>query len=131
MDKSPCQIVPELADKGIYLASESTIYRILRKREMQKHRSRTHRPTGKKPEPCAATAPNQVWSWDITYLKATICGVYFYLYMFLDIYSRKIVGWEVYSEEKDELSARLLQKIYITERYKESLLYSTPTTAVR
>ncbi len=115
-DKSPCQIVPELADKGIYLASESTIYRILRKREMQKHRSRSRKPTAKKPEPCVATAPNQVWSWDITYLKTIICGVYFYLYMFLDIYSRKIVGWEVYSEEKDDLSARLLQKIYIMEK---------------
>ena len=83
---------------------------------MQKHRSRSRKPTEKKPEPCVATAPNQVWSWDITYLKTIICGVYFYLYMFLDIYSRKIVGWEVYSEEKDNLSARLLQKIYIMEK---------------
>ena len=115
-DKSPGQIVPELADKGIYLASESTMYRILKKNEMQKHRGRTHKPTGKKPRTYVATAPKQVWTWDITYLQTVIRGIYYYLYLFLDIYSRKIVGWEVYEEEKDELSARLLHRIYSIEK---------------
>lgn len=126
VDKSPCQIVPELADKGIYLASESTIYRILRENKMQKHRSRTRKPTGKKPKTYVATAPCQVWTWDITYLKTVIRGVYFYLYMFLDIYSRKIVGWEVYEEERDELSAPLLHRIYSMENIsgKKLVLHS-------
>ena len=76
---SPAQIVPILADKGLYLASESTLYGILRKRGQLAHRGRARVPTRRRPTPLYATAPNQVWTWDITYLSTTIKGQFFYL----------------------------------------------------
>jgi putative transposase len=97
-NQTPKQIVPALADKAIYLASESSFYRILRDAGQLQHRGRTTNPaTIKKPTAYIADGPNQVWSWDITYLASTLKGVFFYLYLFMDIYSRKIVGWEVYT----------------------------------
>lgn len=104
-DMSPNQIVPALADTGRYLCSESTMYRILRAENQLAHR-RTSKPPERRVAPChQATGPNQIWSWDITYLKTNIRGLFFYLYMAVDIWSRKIVGWEVHTEEKMELSA--------------------------
>ena len=92
----PCQIVPALADEGTYIASESTFYRVLREEKMQNHRGRSQEP-GKhgKPTSYCATAPNQVWTWDITYLSGPVKGIFFYLYLIIDIFSRDIVGWEV------------------------------------
>ena len=98
--QTPKQIVPTLADKAIYLASESSFYRILRDAGQSHHRGRAASPaTIKKPAAYIADGPNQLWSWDITYLTSTLKGVFFYLYRFMDIYSRKIVGWEVYENE--------------------------------
>lgn len=115
-NKNPQQIVPILADQGIYLASESSFYRILHDAEQLHHRGRTSAPkTIAKPEPYIATGPNQVWSWDITYLASTIKGTFFYLYLFMDIYSRKIVGWEVYANESAEQAAEVLRKTRLTE----------------
>ena len=90
----PKQIVPALADEGKYIASESSFYRVLREASQLQHRGRSSAPGKKpaKPEACTATGPNQVWSWDITYLHSTVKGCYFYLYLFMDIFSRKIVG---------------------------------------
>lgn len=115
-DKSPLQIVPGLADKGIYIASESTMYRILKKYKMQAHRSRSKAPISRKRRSFCATAPDMVWTWDITYMKSDVFGQYYYLYMFIDIFSRKIVGCEVYENESDKLSAVLLQRIYNSEK---------------
>lgn len=86
----PSQIVPILADRGQYLASESTMYRILRQENQLKHRG-AERPAQKrhKPRALSATAPNQLFSWDITYLPTQVKGIYFYLYLFMDIFSRK------------------------------------------
>lgn len=113
---SPKQIVPRLADQGEYLASESTFYRILRAEKQANARGRAAKATGKSsPEEHVATGPNEVLSWDITYLKSTIRGLFFYLYLFMDIYSRKIVGWEVLAEESSESAADLLRKIYLKE----------------
>jgi len=114
----PKQIVPILADRGIYIASESSFYRVLREAGQINHRGRTASPEKKpaKPEPCMATGPNQVWSWDITYLHATIRGIYFYLYLFMDIYSRKIVGWEIHETESSELAADVLRKLRFAEK---------------
>jgi len=94
------QIVPRLADQGRYPASESTFYRILRAEKQLTHR-RSERPaqTRTKPRAICATAPNQLYSWDITYLPSLIRGQFFYRYLFVDIFSRKIVGWQVYEEE--------------------------------
>ena len=106
-DLSPKQIVPTLADQDQYVASESTIYRVLHAEDMMKHRA-SSRPPHKRPHALSATAPNQVYSWDITYIRAPIRGAFFYLYLFLDIFSRKIVGWRVEEEENTEHSSELL-----------------------
>ncbi|SFL57366.1 Integrase core domain-containing protein [Nitrosomonas communis] len=114
--QTPKQIIPALADKAIYLASESSFYRILRAAGQLHHRGRTANPaTTKKPTAYIADGPNQVWSWDITYLASTLKGVFFYLYLFMDIYSRKIVGWEVYENESSEQAADVLRKTRLTE----------------
>ena len=115
-DLSPCQIVPILADKGIYIGSESTIYRILRSVGQIKHRGRSKAPAWKKPAPLTATAPNQLYSWDITYLPTTVRGKHYYLYLFLDIFSRKVVGWNVYENELSDLAADVLRDIYWREK---------------
>ena len=111
----PSQIVPDLADKGIYLASESSFYRILRAAKQLANRGRAKAPSRKRPEAFEATAANQIWSWDITYLSTTIKGLYFYLYLIMDVYSRKIVGWEVYAEESAEHAASIFRKAYLRE----------------
>ena len=110
-DMSPNQLVPILADQGIYLASESTIYRILRRHGQATHRSAAA-PAAKrhKPQEHVATGPNQLWSWDITYLKSGVRGVFYYLYMVMDVWSRKVVAWEVHEEESAEHAARLIQE---------------------
>ncbi len=106
----PTQIVPKLADQGVYLASESTFYRVLKKADLATYRLNSRPRQNKKPEPCVATAPNRLWSWDITYLKSPVKGLYYYLYLVMDIYSRMIVGWEVYEYESVELSAPLIAR---------------------
>ena len=107
----PSQIVPQLADRGEYIASESSFYRVLRKAGQLKHRQASRAATTHKPRPLEARAPNQVYSWDITYLKTSIRGIFLYLYLFMDIYSRKIVGWQVYEDESSEWAADILQDI--------------------
>jgi transposase InsO family protein len=112
----PGQIVPLLADAGCYLASESSFYRILHEADEQHHRGRNAKPRRQSPpQGYCATGPNQVWSWDITWLPSPIRGMYFYLYMIVDIYSRKIVGWEVNPVENAELAAKLLHKAILAE----------------
>jgi putative transposase len=108
----PSQIVPRLADQGSYLASESTFYRILQAENQLAHR-RSERPAQSRTKPRAicATAPNQLYSWDITYLPSAIRGQFFYLYLFMDIFSRKIVGWQVYAEESSALAGGLLRDL--------------------
>lgn len=108
----PSQIIPRLADRGEYIASESTFYRVLRAENQLAHR-RTDRTGQKRSKPRAlcATAPNQLYSWDITYLPTLTSGLFFYLYLFIDIFSRKIVGWQVYAEESSVLASDLMQDI--------------------
>jgi len=92
--------VPKLTDQGVYIASESSFYRILREADEQHHRGRSRKPRASTPpKGYCATGPNQVWSWDITYLPTLVRGIFFYLYMIMDVFSRKIVGWEVHAEE--------------------------------
>ena len=107
-DLSPKQIVPRLADQGRYIASESTIYRILRSQGQVNHREPSKPARHTPPTEKVATAPGQVWSWDITYLRAMTRGKFYYLYLILDIYSRKIVAWAVHEEENSKLSAGLI-----------------------
>ena len=108
----PGQIVPRLADRGLYLASESTFNRVLKAEHQLRHRG-AERPSHKRSKPRAlfAVAPDELFSWDITYLPTRVRGIYFYLYLFLDIYSRKIVGWQIYESESSELAAEVMRDI--------------------
>jgi transposase InsO family protein len=117
-DLSPAQIVPRLADKGIYLASESTFYRLLNDMKMNRHRESSQPVTRTRPAEHVATGPNQVWSWDITYLPLQIRGLFLYLYMVLDVYSRKIVAWHVHDRESAELGADLVTEACFREGIK-------------
>ena len=122
-DLPPTQIVPILADRNEYYASESTFYRILRAAKMLKHRHKSKPKQKEKPKQLIATGPNQVWTWDITYLKTTVAGIYFYLYMFVDIFSRKIVGWNIHKTESAEHASNLIKHIYISEGVQKGQVY--------
>jgi len=111
----PSQIVPALADRGVYVASESTFYRILRGASQQHHRGRSRKPITRPISTHRATGPNQLWSWDITWLPSSIKGQYFYWYMVLDVFSRKIVAHEVHEEESAQHAARLMQRASLAE----------------
>jgi transposase InsO family protein len=116
-DLSPKQIVPRLADKGSYVASESTFYRVLRDEKLLAHRGRAVASVPRhRPEHCAV-APRQVWSWDITYLRTQIRGQFFYLYLMLDVWSRKVVGWRVEAEECADLASNLLENALKAENH--------------
>jgi transposase InsO family protein len=117
-DKSPHQIVPTLADRGEYVASESSFYRFLKAAALLNHRGKSKPRSVTRPKAYVAVRPNQIYSWDITYLLSAIRGLYYYLYLFLDIFSRKIVGWEVHERESAELSSRLLVQICKNEGVK-------------
>lgn len=112
---APSQIVPALADRDQYLASESSFYRVLREADQLARRGKAKPPTRQRPMPLQASAPNQLWSWDITYLATTIQGVFFYLYLIMDVYSRKIVGWEVFDTESAEQAALVFHKTHLRE----------------
>ena len=106
-DLSPKQIVPKLADQGVYLASESTFYRVLKEHAMLAHRQAS-KPAVARPKEHVATGPCQVWSWDITYLQTSVKGFFFYLYMVVDVWSRKIIAAQIFAEESMEHSSMLL-----------------------
>lgn len=111
-DLPPSQIVPRLADVGQYVASESTLYRLLRQAGQLTHRGLARVPRKiSKPRALVATRPDQIYCWDITYLPAPVRGMHFYLYLFVDLFSRKIVGWQVYDRESADLAAQLLRDI--------------------
>ena len=112
----PSQIVPKLADQGRYLASESSFYRILRAEGQQQHRGRARPPIRRKPPTSyKASAPCEVWTWDITWMPGPALGIFFYLYLIVDIFSRKIVGWEVHERESAELAATLVRQAVLAE----------------
>lgn len=122
VDLPPTQIVPLLADKGIYIASESSFYKILRAKKLLKHRGKSKKPSMIKPAPLVARSPNEIYSWDITYLRSNVAGRFYYLYMFMDIYSRKIVGFEVHENESMEHSSRLIERICVQEKVEKAQL---------
>ena len=106
-DKSPNQIVPLLADQGEYVASEATMYRILKQDKQLAHRQRSAPVRRYEAVARTASGPNQVWSWDITWLRTPVRGMFHYLYLIVDLYSRKIVAWSVHEEESAELASAL------------------------
>jgi len=108
-DLLPSQIVPRLADQGQYVASESTLYRLLREAGQIEHRRLERVPSKiSKPRALVATQADQIYCWDITYLPQQVRGSFFYLYLFVDVFSRKIVGWQVFDCESAELASQLL-----------------------
>jgi putative transposase len=107
-DLCPWKIVAKLADSGQYIASESSFYRVLKAADLLRHRSRSKPRERRRPKDLIARNPNSVWSWDITYLKSPIKGMYFYLYLMLDVFSRFIVGWVVEEVESADHAARLM-----------------------
>lgn len=111
-DLPPSQIVPRLADAGQYVASESTMYRLLREAGQMRHRRLESAPRKtNKPRALVTTKPDQVYCWDITYLPAPVRGTHFYVYLFVDLFSRCIVGWQVFDCESAGLAAGLLRDI--------------------
>ena len=108
INQAPASIYASLLDEGTYLCSERTMYRILNeRREVRERRNQLRHPSYSKPE-LLATAPNQVWSWDITKLKGPVTWSYFYLYVILDIFSRYVVGWMVADREASTLATKLI-----------------------
>lgn len=108
----PSQIVPRLADEGIYHASESTIYRLLRRNGQLAHRTADRpRQAVARPRALTATAARQILSWDITYLPAAVRGQFYYLYLFLDLFSRRITGWQVFDTEDSARASELMRDI--------------------
>lgn len=112
----PAQIVPRLADEKRYIASESTFYRVLRHAGEMTRRGRQKAPKSKPLSTWNATAPNQHWTWDITWLKSVTTGLWFYLYLLEDGFSRKIVGYEVHAVESGEHAAALLYRTVLSEQ---------------
>ena len=108
-DLAPAQVWARLLDDGIYLCSISTMYRLLAiaGENRERRRQRTH-PAKKKPE-LIARRPNQVWSWDITKLPGPTRGVYYELFVIIDIFSRYVVGWMVSPAETGELARDFIE----------------------
>lgn len=109
-DLSPQQIVPILADRGQYVASESSFYRVLREAKQLAHRGKAKPRTARAKVEHLASRPCQVWSWDISYLRGPVRGAFFYLYLVVDVYSRRIMGWDVHGEESMDLSSALIRR---------------------
>lgn len=118
-NKSPRQIVPTLADRGEYVASESSFYRVLKEEGQLAHRGRARRPSASRPKELVASTPNTVWCWDITYLRSPVRGAFFFLYLVVDVFSRKIVGWSVEAEESQDLAVDMIDQATRRERMPE------------
>jgi transposase InsO family protein len=115
-DMPPARIVPALADEGVYLASEASFHRVLRDHGQMNRRGRARAPRASvPPRTHVATAPGQVWCWDVTFLPAQVQGRWFYFYLILDLYSRKVVGFEVHETDSAEHAAHLAKRTALAE----------------
>lgn len=122
IDKPPAQVYAALLDEGVYLCSIRTMYRLLREnQEVRERRNQRRHPQYKKPE-LLATGPNQVWSWDITKLRGPYKWTSYFLYVIMDIFSRKVVGWMVATRECGELAADLIAETCLRQRVEKHKL---------
>lgn len=130
---SPKQLVAKLADENVYVASESTMYRLVRRKSGRKTRAVGRSQVSRAKMVHEATAPNQVWSWDITWLPTTVRGRFFFLYLVIDVWSRRIVGWDVHERETAELAAEMTARICREEAIdpKGLVLHSDNGTPMR
>ncbi len=111
-DMPPAMIVALLAQENTYIASESTFYRVMRKKQLLAHRQKSKAPRkGKQPDRIEVTGPNQVWAWDITWLKTDVKGLFHYAYTIIDLYDRSIVGWTIEDQESDHHAHKLFSRI--------------------
>jgi putative transposase len=116
VDKAPAQVYATLLDEDVYHCSIRTMYRILADRkEIRERRNQLRHPNYRKPE-LLATAPNQVWTWDITKLLGPVKWTYYYLYVILDIFSRYVVGWMLALQESTRLAKRLIAETTTKQR---------------
>jgi transposase InsO family protein len=122
-NKSPRQIIPMLAEQDIYIASEATAYRLLKKHKQLNHRENKRPRRHRKPKELVACGPNQVFCWDITYLKSPVSGMFYYLYMVTDIYSHRVVAAEVYDAENDQRAAELFARLLDAEGIEPGQLW--------
>ena len=114
-DQAPAEVYAALLDQGQYLCSIRTMYRILDdQQEVRERRNQLRHPTYHKPQ-LVATAPNQVWSWDITKLLGPAKWTYFHLYVILDIFSRYVVGWMLAHRESEHLAERLIRETVVKQ----------------
>jgi transposase InsO family protein len=119
-DVPPARLVPMLADEGVYVASESSFHRVLRAHGQSTRRGRAKAPTTPRPPTThVATAPRQLWAWDLTFLPTPVTGRWFYLYLIQDIYSRKIVGHTVQDTDLAEHAAHLVKRTALSEGLPE------------
>lgn len=121
-DLAIAQIVPTLADQGSYIASESSFYRVLKEHNLNAYRGKSKPKTIRKKPELIAIAPNSLWSWDITYLQTLVKGTFYYLYLIMDIYSRKIVGFDIFEEQAAELASIVMTEACNVEGINESQL---------
>lgn len=124
-DMNPHEIYNSLLDNDIYIASASSFYRILREQKAITHRTESKEGTSrKKPVELEATKPNQVWMWDITWLKRDITGLYYYAYVIEDLYDRSIVGWAIYDHENDQNAKELFERVTKKENAHPEFVHS-------
>lgn len=124
-DLNPYEIVALLAENGTYIASERTFYRILKAGGLLHHRGNT-KPAIKKPEPdeLVATGPSQIWSWDITWLRSDVRGLFYYAYVIKDIWTKEIIGWVIHDRENDELAATMFNRLKLKHNMRGIFLRS-------
>jgi putative transposase len=131
-DMSPELIVAKLAEEDIYIASPSTFFRVLRKQHALEHRRESRKPRkGGRPEKIAVTGPNQVWSWDITWLKTDVVGIFNYAYTIIDVYDRSVVGWTIENSESEEYARRLFARVTRDLRVYPRIVHADNGNAMR
>jgi transposase InsO family protein len=121
-DLSPKQIVPALADRGQYVASEASFYRVMKAAQLLAHRGLARAPTSRPKAEHVACMPNRVWTWDITYLRGPVKGAFLYLYLVVDVYSRRVMGWSVHEEESASHAANLIRRAWEAAGQPEGLV---------
>jgi transposase InsO family protein len=124
-DQTPEQVVATLAGESTYLASASTVYRVLRARNAVNRRQDSKTPVrNNQPEQRIATAPNQVWTWDITWLTTEVKGIWFYAYVIMDIFDRSVVGWSIHDSEDGEHARELFERTCRDQAARPSFVHS-------
>jgi len=124
-DLTPYEIVAILAENGSYIASERTFYRILKDNDLLHYRGNGKPPIrSAEPRELIATGPNQIWSWDITWLRTDVRGLFYYAYMINDIWTKDIVGWEIHDREDEALAAALFNRLRLKHDMKGICLRS-------